>query len=298
MSIKLFDLLIRNHDQSLLVDRHQNLVNRLIEAIKNLLGAPEIVSGLKVKTSIQDGGELLEFSLSAKAQMDFFRLDNDDASQVEQEAQEVRDTLSPKFEALKELANELRLTPGRFWDILESRGFKSDVLALIRVASKLNLKGIHLRAANSDQCQIDLDHLLKTATRQTPVKLGLIVKSVASTFAFCTVMRSTELRHLGSRRKIKLVWPRHRGEQDIAQRLLAGNAKRRPVLVKAFPVIDLAGDVCGLELERFAEVKPRRRTNAKAFPTDDWFSGDNWPMPKANFPAKQKAASLNECLEV
>ena len=54
--------------------------------------------------------------------------------------------------------------------------------------------------------------------------------------------------------------------QGIAQRLLAGNAKRRPALVKAFPVIDLAGDVCGPELERFAEVKPRRRTNAKDFP--------------------------------
>lgn len=280
MSIKLFDLFVRNHDQSYLVDRHQSLVNRLIEAIKNLLAAPEIVSGLTVRTSIQDGGELLEFSLNARAQMDFFRMDTEDANQVEQEANDVRDALRPKFEALNELARELRLTPARFWEILESRGFKSDMMELIRVASKLNLKAIRLRTAQNDQCHVDLDHLLKTATRQTPVELKLIVKAVASNHAFCRILRSSELRHLGTRRQIKLVWPRHKSELDIAQRLLAGNGERRPVVVRAFPVLDLAGDVCGLELERIAEPRPRKCAATKNHPVADWFSGDNWPMPK------------------
>ncbi|WP_341909416.1 hypothetical protein [Polaromonas sp. YR568] len=280
MPIKLFDLFVRNHDQSYLVDRHQSLVNRLIEAIKNLLAAPEIISSLTVRTSIQDGGELLEFSLNAKAQMDFFRMDTEDASQLEQEAKEVRDTLRPKFEALNELARELRLTPARFWEILESRGFKSDMMELIRVASKLNLKAIRLRTAQNDQCYVDLDHLLKTATRQTPVELRLIVKLVASNHAFCKIMRSDELRHLGTRRQIKLVWPRHKSELDIAQRLLAGSERRRPVVVNAFPVLDLAGDVCGLELERFAEARPRKCAKTKNRHSADWFSGADWPMPK------------------
>lgn len=280
MPIKLFDVFVRNHDQSLLVDRHQSLVNRLIEAIKNLLAAPEIVSGLTVKTSIHDGGELLEFSLNARAQMDFFRMDSEDANQVEQEAKEVTDALRPKFEALNELARELRLTPARFWEILESRGFRSDMMELIRVASKLNLKAIRLRTAQNDHCHVDLDHLLKTATRQTPVELRLIITSVASTHAFCKIMRSTELGHLRTKRQIKLVWPRHKSELDIAQRLLASNGKRRPVVVNAFPVLDLAGDVCGLELERFAEARPRKCAKTKNRHSADWFSGDNWPMPK------------------
>jgi hypothetical protein len=168
MSIKLFELFVRKDDQSLLVSRHQDLVNRLIDAFKNFLAAPEIVAGLKVTTSIHNGGELLEFSLSTNAQMDLFRIDTEDASQVEQEAEELVDTLRIKLKALKDLAGESHLTSSLFWEILGKHGFKPNELELITVASTLNLKRIQLRTAKNEHYRIDLDHLLKTATKPTP----------------------------------------------------------------------------------------------------------------------------------
>jgi len=285
MSIKLFDVLVRNGDQTSPVDRHQYLVNRVVQAVQKFLGAPELTQGIKVSTSIHDGGEVLHFSLSAGAQMDLFRMDTEESSQVEQEAQELSEALLAKIKALRDLTSESHLTSSRFWEILECRGFKSDELELISVASTLNLKRLQLQTANNDRCRVDIDTLLKTATRPVPIEVGLVVRYLASTHALCRVMTSTEL-PFRARRQIKLIWSSHTNEQEIARRLLAGIERRRSVTVKAFPVIDLAGEICGLELERFAEVKRPKDAKSKA-KFAEWFSADGWPMPTATQPVER-----------
>ena len=180
-----------------------------------------------------------------------FRLEQAGNEQVDQEANDIRSTVLSKLLALRELIDEVRLTPSKFWKILHRAGVDTTGLDVIRVARTLQVKRLHIVDVGGDQQSLLCDGLLGAMAREEPVDLSIAVKLVSANHAMCKVVSILPPIEAPSKTKVRLVWGSFEGVEVISNRLLAANQARCPIKVKAHPVMGINGEIHAFEFVEF-----------------------------------------------
>lgn len=252
MTSNLFEILIRKIGHISLLGTHLHRIDRVISAVRQLLKEASISARFKVEIRLDaEGSEWLRFSLKASPQLDMYRLEQAGNEQVDLEASDIRAAVLSKVIALREMIDEVRLTPSKFWEILHRSGIDTTDLDVIRVARTLQVKRLQMADAGGDQQSLLCDDLLGGMARAKPVDMSIAVKLVSANHAICKVVSILQPIETPPKTKVRLVWGSFEGVEAISNRLLAANQGRHPLKVKAHPVIGINGEIHSFEFVEF-----------------------------------------------